>query len=128
PTIEDGFYYDIDLDVPLGPGHLEKIEAEMKKIIAEDQPFVREEYPISEAIALFKKLNQPYKVEIIETLQKVAGADRVSAYREGDFLDLCKGPHIERTGKIAAFKLLSIAGAYWRGDEKNPQLQRIYGT
>lgn len=128
PTIENGFYYDVDLDVKLTPEDLKKIEAEMKKIIKADQPFVRKEHDIDEAIAFFKKIGQPFKVEIIENLRDHAGATSVSTYHEGDFVDLCRGPHVETTKDVKAYKLQSIAGAYWRGDEKNPQLQRIYGT
>lgn len=128
PTVEDGFYYDIALDVKLTPEDLPKIEAEMKKIISTNSPFVRKEHSILEALTLFKKLKQPFKIEIIETLHATLDAQTVSSYQEGPFTDLCRGPHIDSTGKIKAFKLLSIAGAYWRGNEKNPQLQRIYGT
>jgi len=128
PTVEDGFYYDVDLDVKLTPEDLPRIEKEMAKIIAENQPFVRKEHSIDEALAQFKKLNQPFKVEIIETLRDQTGATSVSTYGEGDFTDLCRGPHVKSAGAVKAFKLLSIAGAYWRGSEKNPQLQRIYGT
>jgi threonyl-tRNA synthetase len=128
PTVEDGFYYDVDLDVKLTPEDLPRIEKEMAKIIAENQPFVRKEHSIDEALAQFRKLNQPFKVEIIETLRDQTGATSVSTYGEGDFTDLCRGPHVQTAGAVKAFKLLSIAGAYWRGNEKNPQLQRIYGT
>jgi threonyl-tRNA synthetase len=128
PTIEDGFYYDVDLDVKLTPEDLPRIEKEMGRIIAENQAFVRREHSIEEALAYFKKCNQPFKVEIIETLRDRTGAAQVSTYSEGDFTDLCRGPHIQNAGAVKAFKLLSIAGAYWRGNEKNPQLQRIYGT
>ncbi len=128
PTVENGFYYDVDLDVKLTPEDLPKIEAEMKKIIQANAPFVRQEHSVDEALAMFKKLGQPFKVEIIENLRDGAGAKTVSSYVEGDFTDLCRGPHVERAGKIKAFKLMSIAGAYWRGSEKNPQLQRIYGA
>jgi threonyl-tRNA synthetase len=128
PTVEDGFYYDVELDVKLTPEDLPLIEKEMAKIIAENQPFVRQEHSIDEALAQFKKLNQPFKVEIIETLRDQTGAKSVSTYGEGDFTDLCRGPHVKTAGAVKAFKLLSIAGAYWRGNEKNPQLQRIYGT
>ncbi len=128
PTIEDGFYYDIDLAMPFAPEHLEKIEKEMRKIVAANAPFVRRELSTPEAIQFFRGLKQPYKVEIIEGLRDQAGAQNVSLYQEGDFTDLCRGPHIQKTGEIKAFKLLSIAGAYWRGNEKNPQMQRIYGT
>jgi len=127
PTIENGFYYDIDLDVKLTPEDLPKIEAEMIKLINANQEFVRKEHSLDEAIEVFKKLGQNYKIEIIEALRQT-GAQSVSTYAEGDFLDLCRGPHIAKTNQIKAFKLLSIAGAYWRGSEKNPQLQRIYGT
>jgi threonyl-tRNA synthetase len=128
PTVENGFYYDIDLSVKLSPEDLPKIEAEMAKIIKENQEFVRTEHSIPEALAMFKELNQPFKIEIIETLRDQMKAKTVSTYKEGEFVDLCRGPHIKRAGEIKAFKLLSIAGAYWRGSEKNPQLQRIYGT
>ena len=128
PTIENGFYYDIDLAHKFTPEDLPKIEEEMKKIIATRKPFVRAEHSIEEAIAFFKKLNQPYKVEIIENLRDLAGATSVSTYSETDFTDLCRGPHVKYLNEIKAFKLMSIAGAYWRGSEKNPQLQRIYGV
>jgi threonyl-tRNA synthetase len=128
PTVENGFYYDIDLDVQLTPEVLPKIEAEMAKIIKDNQQFVRKEHPIEEAIQYFRKHEQPYKIEIIQALKDNAGATSVSTYSEGDFVDLCRGPHVPAAGAIKAFKLLSIAGAYWRGDERNPQLQRIYGT
>ncbi len=128
PTIDNGFYYDIDLETKLTPEDLPKIEKEMTKIIKENKPFERAEHSIDEALAMFQKLNQSYKLEIIETLRDQAGAKTVSSYREGDFTDLCRGPHVMAAGDIKAFKLTSIAGAYWRGSEKNPQLQRIYGT
>ncbi len=124
PTIEDGFYYDIDLDVQLTPGDLPRIEAEMKKIASENQPFIREELPVEEARALFTKLDQPFKLEIMRDF----GNASYSIYKEGDFVDLCRGPHISHAGKSKHFKLLSIAGAYWRGNQKNKQLQRLYGT
>jgi threonyl-tRNA synthetase len=128
PTVEDGFYYDVDLDVKLTPEDLPRIEKEMAAIIKANQPFVRKEHPVAEALEQFKKLGQPFKIEIIETLKATAGATTVSTYGEGDFTDLCRGPHVATTGAVKAFKLMSIAGAYWRGNEKNPQLQRIYGT
>ncbi len=128
PTVEDGFYYDVDLNVKLTPEDLPRIEKEMAAIIKANQPFVRKEHSVSEALEQFKKLGQPFKIEIIETLKSTMGATTVSTYGEGDFTDLCRGPHVAATGAIKAFKLLSIAGAYWRGSEKNPQLQRIYGT
>lgn len=124
PPIADGFYYDFDLDERFTPEHIEKIEKKMGAIVAENHPFVREEVGRGEAIALFKKMGERYKVEILQELKD----DKVSVYRDGEFTDLCRGPHVRRTGEIKAFKLLSIAGAYWRGSEKNPMLQRIYGT
>ena len=128
PTVEDGFYYDVDLPVKLAVEDLKKIEKEMNRLIGSGQEFVRKEHPVSEAIEKFKAMNQPFKVEIIETLRDQFGASTVSTYTEGDFTDLCRGPHVERASKIKAFKLMSLAGAYWRGSEKNPMLQRIYGT
>jgi threonyl-tRNA synthetase len=128
PTVEDGFYYDVDLDVKLTPEDLPRIEKEMAAIIKANAPFVRQEHSIEAALSQFRKLGQPFKVEIIETLKSTTGATSVSTYGEGDFTDLCRGPHVTATGAVKAFKLLSIAGAYWRGSEKNPQLQRIYGT
>jgi threonyl-tRNA synthetase len=122
PTIEGGFYYDLDLSQRISIDDLPKIEAEIKKIISENISFKREEVGKEEARKLFK--DQPYKLELIEELE-----DRtISIYRQGDFVDLCRGPHLPNTGRIKAFKLLSVAGAYWRGDEKRPMLQRIYGT
>ncbi len=124
PAIENGFYYDIDLPHSLTPDDLAGIEAEMRKIVQQDYPFERSEVSKQEARDLFAKLGQPYKIEIIDELEE----DTLSIYRQGDFVDLCRGPHVESTGKIGAFKLLSVAGAYWRGDEKRPMLQRIYGA
>jgi threonyl-tRNA synthetase len=112
----------------LTPEDLIKIEAEMKKIIKSGANFERTEHSIDEAIALFKKLDQPFKVEIIENLRDQAGAKSVSTYKEGSFIDLCRGPHVTNAAQIKAIKLMSVAGAYWRGSEKNPQLQRIYGV
>jgi threonyl-tRNA synthetase len=128
PTVENGFYYDVDLPVKLVPEDLPKIEAEIKKLIKAGESFVREEHTIDEAIGMFKKLNQPFKVEIIQDLRDKLGATTVSTYKEGDFIDLCRGPHVKRTSEIKAVKLMSIAGAYWRGKETNPQLQRVYGA
>jgi threonyl-tRNA synthetase len=133
PPIEEppGFYYDFDIGRPFTPDDLEKIESRMLEIVKEDQPFRREEVSISEALELFK--DQPYKREILEGIgeesqdQGVAG-DKVSLYHNDSFVDLCRGPHISSTGEIRAFKLLSSAGAYWRGDESRQMLQRIYGT
>jgi len=124
PSIENGFYYDFDLEEPLTQEDLAKIENEMKKIVESKLPFVREELPKSKAIEIFKELNQPYKIEIIEEVE----GDTVSIYKQGDFTDLCRGPHIPDTSFAKNFKLLSVAGAYWRGDEKNKMLQRVYGT
>ncbi|MDD5027754.1 MAG: threonine--tRNA ligase, partial [Candidatus Omnitrophica bacterium] len=125
PAIEDGFYYDFDKQEPFTDEDLAKIEKKMVEIIAKDEPFIREELEKKAALSLFKKLDEPYKVELINAL-----ADRqISIYRTGKkFVDLCRGPHITSTGKIKAFKLLSVAGAYWHGIETNPMLQRIYGT
>ncbi len=124
PAIENGFYYDFDLEHSFTPEDLEKIEAEMRKIVKENYPFKRKVLPKEEAIKLFTELNQPYKLEIISEIPD----DTVSIYTQGDFTDLCRGPHIPSTGYLKNFKLLSVAGAYWRGDEKNKMLQRIYGT
>jgi len=129
PTVENGFYYDVDLgEVKLSPEDLVKIEAEMRKIIKSGAEFLRSEHTIDEAIALFKRLDQPFKVEIIENLRDLAGATTVSTYKEGKFIDLCRGPHVTHASGIKQFKLTSVAGAYWRGNDKNPQLQRIYGV
>jgi threonyl-tRNA synthetase len=128
PPIEDGFYYDFDLPVQLTPDDLERIEARMREIEKEGQPFRREELSREEALARFQ--DQPYKREIIEAAETEEGAlgDRFSVYRNDGWADLCLGPHVPSTGRVGAFKLLSLAGAYWRGDERRPQLQRIYGT
>jgi threonyl-tRNA synthetase len=128
PTIDNGFYYDVDMAHKLTPEDLPKIEAEMKKIVKSGAPFIREEHSITEALEMFKKLGQPFKIEIIETLRDKMNATSVSTYKEGDFIDLCRGPHVQKTSEMGAIKLLSVAGAYWRGSEKNPQLQRIYGA
>ncbi len=124
PTIENGFYYDIDLDTTLNEDDLKRIEKEMKKIVEEDIHLERFEMKSDEAIRYFEDRNQPYKVEIIEDL----GVDTVSLYKQGDFTDLCRGPHVPSTGLVKHFKLLSVSGAYWRGNEHNKMLQRIYGT
>lgn len=125
PSIADGFYYDIDKEVPLTSEDLEKIEAEMKKIVKENLAIERFELPREEAIALMKEKEEPYKVELIEDLPEDAV---ISFYRQGEFTDLCAGPHLMSTKPVKAFKLTSLAGAYWRGSEKNKMLQRIYGT
>jgi threonyl-tRNA synthetase len=124
PAIADGFYYDFARSEPFTPDDLEKIEAVMRDIAKANLPFERREMSRAEAIAFFRERGEPYKVEILEGIE----ADRVSLYAQGDFIDLCRGPHVERTGQIKVFKLLSSSGAYWRGDEKNAMLQRIYGT
>ncbi|MDP9130566.1 MAG: TGS domain-containing protein, partial [Candidatus Binatota bacterium] len=124
PTIEHGFYYDFKRDQPFLPEDLELIEKRMQELVKANLKVVREELPRAEAIELFRKMGETYKVEIIEGI----AADKVSLYRQGDWVDLCRGPHVPSTGAIKAFKLTSIAGAYWRGDSRNEQLQRIYGT
>ncbi len=125
PSIKDGFYYDFDFQEQISSQDLEKVEEEMKKIIDEDQAFVRSIMSRDEAIDFFEKQNELYKVELIKDLDKEA---EVSFYKNGDFIDLCRGPHLPSTGYIKAYKLLNLAGAYWRGDERNPMLTRIYGT
>ena len=124
PAIEDGFYYDFDAQMRFTEEDLEKIEKRMQEIIEENLPFERQKMSREEAIEFFKELDEPYKVELLEEMDD----DTVTLYRQGYFVDLCRGPHIPSTGKIGAFKLLSLAGAYWRGDEHNKMLQRIYGT
>jgi threonyl-tRNA synthetase len=132
PPIEGGFYYDFDLPEQLTPEDLPRIEGRMRQIIGEDQPFVREELGVEEAKARFAE--QTYKLEIIEGVEDAearaegAAEDKVIVYRNDGWQDVCLGPHLDSTGKIGAFKLLSVAGAYWRGDERRPMLQRIYGT
>lgn len=125
PSIKNGFYYDIDFEGALiAPEDLEKIETEMAKIVKEDLPIVRKEMPRPEAIEFFRKRGDDYKVEILSELE----AETVSLYSQGDYIDLCRGPHVSSTGKLKVFKLTGIAGAYWRGDVKNKMLTRIYGT
>jgi len=150
PVVENGFYYDVDLgpDTKISEADFEKIEAEMAKIIAENVPFERFEKPVDEAIAWAQQAGQPYKEELLNDLKRSgttvakdldaaelgtiaegdAAVENVSFYKDGDFTDLCRGPHVESTGKVGAFKLMRIAGAYWRGNEKNAQMQRIYGV
>jgi threonyl-tRNA synthetase len=137
PPVQDGFFYDFDLPRPLAPEDLAKIEDKMREVVKQDAAFQRRELSVPEALKFFTEQKQDYKVDQIKKLAE-KGADedsgdevkdgRVSTYQHNGFVDLCKGPHVERTGKIGPFKLLSIAGAYWRGQERNPQLQRIYGT
>ncbi len=124
PTIEDGFYYDFKRDHPFTPEEIEKIEARMEEIAKTNLKISREEMPKIQALALFRGLGEDYKVAIIEEIPD----EVVSLYRQGDWVDLCRGPHVPSTGAIKAFKLTGVAGAYWRGDEKNEMLQRIYGT
>lgn len=149
PVVEHGFYYDIDLgETKLSEENFAKIEAEMAKIIKADQPFERLEQPIDEAIAWAQTAKQPYKAELLNDLKRAgttaakdlnaeelgtiaagdAKVDQVSFYKNGDFTDLCRGPHVPSTGKVGAFKLLRVSGAYWRGNEKNAQMQRVYGV
>nr|WP_297883406.1 threonine--tRNA ligase [uncultured Blautia sp.] len=125
PSIDDGFYYDIDSDEPLAAEDLSKIEAEMKKIVKENLAITRFTKPRAEAIEFFKEKNEPYKVELIEDLPEDS---EISFYQQGEFVDLCAGPHLMTTKPVKAFKLTSLAGAYWRGSEKNKMLTRIYGT
>jgi len=125
PSIENGFYYDFDKKEPFTDEDLAKIEKKMQEIIAKDEPFVKEELSKKDAIDLFKKLKEDYKIDLINEIPD----EKVTIYKTGkNFTDLCRGPHVESTGKIKAFKLLSVAGAYWHGIETNPMLQRIYGT
>jgi threonyl-tRNA synthetase len=133
PAIADGFYYDFRLDRPLTPADLASIEERMAASVAADHPFVRRELSPEEGRAFFAERNQPFKVEILDDLAVRSAATNspmpaTSVYEHGPFVDLCKGPHVASTGKIGPFKLLAVAGAYWRGDEKRPMLQRIYGT
>ena len=149
PVVENGFYYDIDLgETKISEADFKKIEKSMRQIINQKQEFVRSVKPIDEAISWAEQANQPYKVELLNDLKRAgttvakdldeaemgtiaeAGAklDEVSFYINGDFTDLCRGPHVENTGEIGAFKLMRVAGAYWRGNEKNPQMQRLYGV
>src|SRR6266705_2256784 len=135
PPVENGFYYDVDLLHRISPEDFEKIEAEMKKEIKANHPFERMEVSRDEALAMAKRgelgalgaRSEPskYKIDIIEN---IPADEKISLYRSGDFIDLCAGPHVMRTGNIGAFKLTNVASAYYKGDEKNPQLQRVYGT
>ena len=122
PPIDTGFYYDFTLPRALTPEDLPVIEEKMRSRVASDAPFVREEISKDEARKVFA--DQPYKLELIDGIE----GDKVSLYKHGEFVDLCQGPHVERTGQVRAFKLMTVAGAYWRGSERNPMLQRIYGA
>ncbi len=145
PAIDDGFYYDIDLgEKKISELNFGKIEKAMRRIISEKQEFIRQEVPIEEAIEWAKESDQPYKVELLEDLKKTGttdakllaegdfevgeGAKTVTFYINGNYKDLCRGPHLENTGEVGAFKLMRVAGAYWRGNENNPQMQRLYGV
>ena len=125
PAIKDGFFYDFAKSTPFTTADLEKIEARMREIVKEDQRFIREEMDRGEAIEMFKKMGEHYKAEIIQSIPE---GEKITLYRQGRFVDLCRGPHCPSTGKIKHFKLMKVAGAYWRGDSKNEMLQRIYGT
>src|SRR2546423_132575 len=135
PPVENGFYYDVDLPHRISPEDFEKIEAEMKKEIKANHPFEKMEVSRDEALELGKKgrlaalsdRDQPSKFKI-DIIENIPADEKISLYRNGDFIDLCAGPHVMRTGNVGAFKLTSVASAYYKGDEKNPQLQRIYGT
>jgi len=123
PAIKDGFYYDFDLEHRLTSEDLSAIEGEMRKIVKEELPLIREELSKAEAVKLFTRMNQPYKLELLAELP-----EQVSVYRQGEFVDLCQGPHVDSTAQVKHFKLQTVAGAYWRGDSSRPMLQRIYGT
>ena len=125
PVIEDGFYYDFFREEPFVPEDLKKIEKRMKEIAKKGLEITRQELPRDAAIEMFRKMGEPFKIEIIEGID---GTDAISAYTQGDFTDLCRGPHVDTTKRLRAFKLLHTSAAYWRGDERNPVLQRIYGT
>ena len=125
PALEDGFFYDFAFERPFSPEDLEKIEARAKEIIKRALPVKRAEWSKQEAVQFFKERGESYKVELIQGL---ADGQTISVYSQGEFTDLCRGPHLPTTGHVGAFKLLNAAGAYWRGDERNPMLQRIYGT
>ncbi len=133
PAIEDGFYYDFEVPRPLTPDDLARIEARMAESVAADHAFVRRELPPEEGRAFFGERGQPYKVEILDDLASKAAADGApmpptTVYEHGPFVDLCRGPHVESTGRIGPFKLLAVSGAYWRGDQSRQSLQRVYGT
>jgi threonyl-tRNA synthetase len=125
PVIENGFYYDFDFPRGFTPEDLEKIESKMKEIVEENKPLVRKKVSREEAIRIFREAGETYKIEIIN---EIPPEEQITIYEQGDWFDLCRGPHAPSTGFVKAFKLLSVAGAYWRGDERNPMLQRIYGT
>lgn len=125
PVIENGFYYDFSYERPLTPEDLQAIEAKMRELAAKDEPIRKEVWDRDEAIRLFTTMGEKYKAEIISSIPK---GEQITLYREGDFVDLCRGPHVPSTGKLKVFKLMKVAGAYWRGDHRNEMLQRVYGT
>jgi threonyl-tRNA synthetase len=125
PVIEDGFYYDFAYGRPFTPEDLAAIEARMKQLAKADAPVTRRVLPRDEAVALFRNMGENYKAEIIAA---IPANEPISLYGQGDWVDLCRGPHVPSTGKLKAFKLMKLAGAYWRGDSRNEMLQRIYGT
>ncbi len=125
PAIKDGFYYDFAKDTPFTTADLDKIEAKMRHIVKRNEKFIREEWDRDDAINMFNKMGEHYKAEIIES---IPAGEQITLYRQGNFIDLCRGPHCPSTGKIKHFKLMKVAGAYWRGDSNNEMLQRIYGT
>lgn len=127
PVIDNGFYYDFDSPFNFTEEHFEKIEKKMEELSKKDLPIVRENWPIDKAITTFKEMKERFKVELIEGLAE-KGETTVGIYHQGNWFDLCRGPHVQSTGQIKAFKLMSVAGAYWRGDEKNAMLQRVYAT
>ena len=125
PAIENGFYYDFSFERPFTPEDLKKIEARMDEIVKRDLPVERVEMARDEAVKFFLDMGEKYKAELIEAIPE---GETISLYRQGDFIDLCRGPHVPSTGKLKVHKLMKVAGAYWRGDSKNEMLQRIYGT
>ncbi len=128
PAIDSGFYYDFEYSRPFTPEDLVAIETEMTRIVGKNEDFTRSELTLDEARTVFGHMGETYKIELIDDIAERTGAKTVSIYKNGGFVDLCRGPHLPRTGMLKAFKLMSVAGAYWRGDERNPMLQRIYGT
>ena len=125
PAIKDGFYYDFAKNTPFTTADLDKIEAKMRHIVKRNKKFIREEWDRDDAIKVFKEMGEHYKAEIIESIPV---GEKIILYKQGNFFDLCRGPHCPSTGKIKHFKLMKVAGAYWRGDSNNKMLQRIYGT
>ena len=125
PVIDNGFYYDFSYKRPFTPEDLTQIEQKMAELAKKDFPIVREAWERDKAVEFFKSIGEHYKAEIIAS---IPADQEIGLYREGDFVDLCRGPHVPSTGKLKVFKLMKLAGAYWRGDSKNEMLQRIYGT